>query len=85
MAELANAFLRPTGKNAFEVLDPSVIDLLNAVIRKAPENAIDLVLGAVDFSQVERGVGDRQGRRTGHYDGTYPGRCAGRRGYQEQG
>jgi Restriction endonuclease len=54
MAELANAFLRPTGKNAFEVLDPSVIDLLHAVIRKAPENAVDLVLGAVDFSQVER-------------------------------
>lgn len=54
MAELANAFLRPTGKSAFEVLDPSVIDLLNAVIRKAPENAVDLVLGAVDFSQVER-------------------------------
>lgn len=54
MAELANAFLRPTGKNAFEVLDPSVIDLVNAVIRKAPENAVDLVVGAVDFSQIER-------------------------------
>jgi hypothetical protein len=54
MAELANAFLRPTGKNAFEVLDPSVIDLVNAVIRKAPENAVDLVVGAVDFSQIGR-------------------------------
>jgi len=54
MAELANAFLRPTGQNAFEVLDPSVIDLINAVIRKAPENAVDLVVGAVDFSQILR-------------------------------
>lgn len=54
MAELANAFLRPTGGNAFEVLDPSVIDLVNAVIRRAPENAVDLVVGAVDFSQIER-------------------------------
>lgn len=54
MAELANAFLRPSGKSAFEVLDPSVIDLVNAVIRKAPENAVDLVLGAVDFSQIKR-------------------------------
>ena len=54
MAELANAFMRPTGKNAFEVLDPSVMDLVNAVIRKAPENAVDMVVGAVDFSQIER-------------------------------
>lgn len=54
MAELANAFLRPAGKTAFEVLDPSVIDLVNAVIRKAPENAVDLVVGAVDFSQISR-------------------------------
>ncbi|WP_271595883.1 restriction endonuclease [Bradyrhizobium sp. CCBAU 25360] len=54
MAELQNAFLRPTGRNAFEVLDPSVIDLVNAVIRRAPENAVDLVVGAVDFSQIER-------------------------------
>ena len=49
-----NAFLRPTGGNAFEVLDPSVIDLVNAVVRRAPENAVDLVVGAVDFSQIER-------------------------------
>jgi len=54
MAELANAFLRLTGKNAFEVLDPSVMDLVNAVIRKAPENAVDLIVGAVEFSQIER-------------------------------
>jgi hypothetical protein len=54
MAELANAFMRPTGKNDFEVLDPSVMDLVNAVIRKAPENAVDMAVGAVDFSQIER-------------------------------
>ncbi|MCS3479373.1 hypothetical protein M2212_006219 [Bradyrhizobium elkanii] len=54
MAELVNAFIRPQGKTAFEVLDPSVIDLVNAVIRKAPENAVDMVIGAIDFSQIER-------------------------------
>jgi hypothetical protein len=54
MSELSNAFIRPAGETAFEVLDPSVIDLMNAIVRKSPENAIDLILGAVDFSQVER-------------------------------
>jgi hypothetical protein len=67
MAELANAFLRPTGGNAFEVLDPSVIDLVNAVLRRAPENSVDLVIGAADFSQIERvwkiGEGHIQGFR----------------------
>ncbi|MGY4427616.1 hypothetical protein ACVWWO_000093 [Bradyrhizobium sp. F1.13.1] len=51
MAELANAFIRPTGGNAFEVIDPSVIDPVSAVVRKPPEK---LVIGAVDFSQIER-------------------------------
>lgn len=54
MAELVNAFIRPQGKTAFEVLNPSVIDLANAVIRKAPENAVDMVIGAIDFSQIDR-------------------------------
>ncbi|WP_096785332.1 restriction endonuclease [Rhodobacter sp. CZR27] len=54
MAELLNAFIRPSGAMSFEVLDPSVIDLLNAVVRKAPENAVDLVVGSADFSQIER-------------------------------
>jgi hypothetical protein len=54
MSELTNAFLRPAGISSFEVLDPSVMDLVNAVIRKAPENAVDLILGAIDFSQLER-------------------------------
>jgi hypothetical protein len=67
MAELANAFIRPAGANSFEVLDPSVIDLVNAVVRRAPEIAVDLVIGAVDFSQIERvwkiGGGGIQGVR----------------------
>ncbi|WP_316192525.1 MULTISPECIES: restriction endonuclease [unclassified Bradyrhizobium] len=54
MAELINAFIRPQGKTAFEVLDPSVTDLVNAVVRKAPENAADMVIGAIDFSQIDR-------------------------------
>ena len=54
MAELANAFIRPAGADSFEVLDPSVIDLVNAVVRRAPEIAVDMIFGAVDFSQIER-------------------------------
>jgi hypothetical protein len=76
MAELANAFLRPTGGNAFEVLDPSVIDLVNAVVRRAPENAVDLVIGALDFSQIERvwkiGEGGIQGVRAALIQGGGP-------------
>jgi hypothetical protein len=36
-----------------EVLDPSVLDLLNAVIRDTPENAVDLIHGAVNFRQIK--------------------------------
>ncbi|WP_296082280.1 restriction endonuclease [uncultured Agrobacterium sp.] len=62
MSELANAFIRPAGRTAFEVLDPSVIDLANAILRRAPETAVDLIIGAVDFSQIQRiwEIADRQ-------------------------
>lgn len=54
VAELMNAFIRPVGGSAFEVIDPSVIDLMNTVVSRHPENAIDLAAGAVDLQQIER-------------------------------
>lgn len=51
--ELSGAFIKPTSGHLVEVLDPSVLDLLNTVVRDATDNAIDLVLGAISFSQVE--------------------------------
>jgi hypothetical protein len=51
--EVANSFIKPTGADAFEVIDPSVLDLLNAVISAAPENAIDIMAGATMFNQIE--------------------------------
>ena len=54
VAELANAFIKPTGVNAVEVIDPSVLDLLNSVIQSAPQNAVDLAAGAQDVGQIER-------------------------------
>jgi hypothetical protein len=54
MRETANVFIRPAGQDGFEVIDPSVLDLMNAVIRTAPDNAADIISGARTFSQVER-------------------------------
>jgi hypothetical protein len=54
MREAANVFIKPTGSDAFEVIDPSVLDLMNAVVRAVPDNAIDILRGAESFTQVER-------------------------------
>lgn len=54
VAELANAFIKPTGANAVEVIDPSVLDLMNSVLRDGPQNAVDLAVGAYDIGQIER-------------------------------
>ncbi len=53
-AELANAFIRPAGLSAVEVIDPSVLDLLNTVVSQNPDNAIDLAAAAIDLEQIER-------------------------------
>jgi hypothetical protein len=53
LREVANSFIKPTGAHIFEVIDPSVLDLLNSVIRTAPDNAADIVAGAVGFDQIE--------------------------------
>jgi hypothetical protein len=54
MKETANVFIRPLAQDGFEVIDPSVLDLLNSVIRTAPDNAVDIITGSRAFYQVER-------------------------------
>jgi len=54
LREVAGTFIKPSGVGGVEVIDPSVLDLLNAVVRSTPENAIDVVSGAASFGQVER-------------------------------
>uniref|UniRef100_I2PX29 Restriction endonuclease type IV Mrr domain-containing protein n=1 Tax=Desulfovibrio sp. U5L TaxID=596152 RepID=I2PX29_9BACT len=54
MREIAGSFIKPSGVHGVEVIDPSVLDLLNAVMRSAPENVVDVIVGAADFSQIER-------------------------------
>jgi hypothetical protein len=53
LREVSNSFIKPTGMHGFEVIDPSVLDLLNGVIRAAPDNAVDIVAGATMFNQIE--------------------------------
>lgn len=52
--EVVNSFIKPWGQEGFEVIDPSVLDLLNAVARGAPDNAVDMIEGAARFEQIEQ-------------------------------
>lgn len=54
LREIAGAFIKPFGTHGIEVIDPSVLDLLNTVVRRAPDNAVDIVAGAASFDQIER-------------------------------
>jgi hypothetical protein len=54
LREVAGAFIKPWGTHGVEVIDPSVLDLLNMVVREMPENAADVIAGAVTFDQIER-------------------------------
>lgn len=54
LREVANSFIKPTRYHGFEVIDPSVLDLLNTVIRAAPDNAVDIIEGAENFVQIEQ-------------------------------
>jgi DNA polymerase III delta prime subunit len=54
LREVAGSFIKPSGAHSVEVIDPSVLDLLNAVVRRAPDNAIDIIAAAINFDQVER-------------------------------
>lgn len=51
-AELHGAFVRPTGVETVEFINPSVQDWLNRVVRTEPDNAIDLIVGSVRFTQI---------------------------------
>ena len=52
--ELSGAFIKHASANLVEVLDPSVLDLLNSVLCDATDNAMDLICGANSFNQIER-------------------------------
>lgn len=52
LMELSGSFIRP-GKS-IEVIDPSVIDMLHAVVRDDPRNALDIIEGAVRFDEARR-------------------------------
>lgn len=54
MREVVNSFIKPWGTQGFDVIDPSVLDLLNAVVRGAPDNAADMIAGATRFDQIEQ-------------------------------
>lgn len=54
LREIAGTFIKPSGAHGVEVIDPSVLDLLNAIVRSSPGNAVDVVAGAADFDQIER-------------------------------
>ena len=54
LRELAGAFIKLSDAHSIEVIDPSVFDLLNAIVRRTPENAIDVVAAACNFDQIER-------------------------------
>ena len=52
--ELAGTFLTQNGKHAIEVIDPSVMDLMNRVVSENPDNAIDILKSAFNFQQIAK-------------------------------
>lgn len=54
LRELYGSFINPSGSHSIEVLDPSVLDLMNAVVRTAPDNVLDILKSATNFEQIDR-------------------------------
>lgn len=52
--ELTGAFIKIESLNRVQVLDPSVLDLCNEVIKETPENIIDLLNGVINFDQINK-------------------------------
>jgi hypothetical protein len=52
LGELNGSFIRPG--NQIEVIDPSVLDMLNAVVRQDTANVLDMLEGAIRFEQARR-------------------------------
>ncbi|SDF72371.1 Restriction endonuclease [Onishia taeanensis] len=50
--ELNGSFIHPGEK--IKVIDPSVLDMLNSVIRQDTLNAVDMIEGAIDFKQANK-------------------------------
>ncbi len=53
LREIKSTFTKPFGTHGVEVIDPSVLDLINAIVRRTPENAIDVAAAAHNFDQIE--------------------------------
>ena len=51
-AELHGAFVSPSRVDTIEFINPSVQDWLNRVVRTEPDNAVDLMVGAVRLTQI---------------------------------
>lgn len=54
IGDLNGSFIKPSGADGYEVLDPSVLDLMNTIVREETHNAVDIIAGACDFSQVQQ-------------------------------
>lgn len=52
LSELHGAFIRPGSQ--IEVIDPSVLDMLNAAVCQDVQNALDMIEGAVQFKQARQ-------------------------------
>ena len=52
LGEINGSFVRPGEK--IEVVDPSVLDMFNTVVRQDTPNALDMIEGAVRFEQARR-------------------------------
>jgi hypothetical protein len=52
LSELSGSFLRPGTQ--IEVIDPSVLDMLNSVLRQDAPNTLDMIEAAVRFEQARR-------------------------------
>jgi hypothetical protein len=52
LSELSGSFIRPG--NQIEVIDPSVLDMLNSVLRQDTPNTLDMIEGAIRFEQARR-------------------------------
>lgn len=54
LRELGGAFVTLDEKDGVRVHDASVLDLMNAVVGEVPGNAVDIVVAAHEFGQIER-------------------------------
>ena len=52
LRSLTGAFVNVVDHDVVEFLDPSVVDLMNSVLRKGPQNAVDVVAAAISMIQV---------------------------------